>query len=109
VARRRKTSPAEDLIDLIALLPWWAGVVLAVVSYAVLHRLAAQQIATAVHPGQVSALMTQSIWKGLATVGQYVLPLICLAGAGTRRGSAVTDRHWLPTWSSARAPARWMA
>jgi hypothetical protein len=35
---RRRQSTAEDIVDLIALLPWWAGVVLAVVSYLILHR-----------------------------------------------------------------------
>jgi restriction system protein len=73
---RRKSSPAEDLMDLMALLPWWAGVALAVVSYAVLHRIAGQEVvATSPH------LMT-TVWsKGLATAGQYFVPLICLAGA----------------------------
>lgn len=33
MARRKKTSPAEDLMDLVAMLPWWAGVGLALVSY----------------------------------------------------------------------------
>gem|GEM_PF-5560317 len=25
MARRKKTSPAEDLMDLVAMLPWWAA------------------------------------------------------------------------------------
>lgn len=29
MARRRRTGAAEDIIDLTALLPWWAGVALA--------------------------------------------------------------------------------
>ncbi|MBC7601596.1 MAG: restriction endonuclease, partial [Ramlibacter sp.] len=32
MARRKKTSPAEDLMDLVAMLPWWAGVGLALIS-----------------------------------------------------------------------------
>jgi hypothetical protein len=32
MARRGKTSPAEDIMDLVAKLPWWGGVVLALVS-----------------------------------------------------------------------------
>ena len=38
-------------------------------------------VATA-QPGQVGALVTQTLWKTLASVGQYFLPLICLAGSG---------------------------
>ena len=69
-------------MDLVALLPWWAGVVLALVSYLLLHSVASQQVVTAVQPGQVGAMVTQTLWKSLASVGQYILPIICLGGAG---------------------------
>ncbi len=82
MARRQKASPAEDLMALVAMLPWWAGVALAVVFYLVLHRVAGQQVATSVQSGQVSTVVTQTLWKTLASFGQYILPLICMAGAG---------------------------
>lgn len=69
-------------MDLIALLPWWAGVLLAVVSYLFLHSVATQPVTVTVTPGQISAAMTSAVWKGLAGVGQYLLPLLCLGGAG---------------------------
>jgi restriction system protein len=81
MARRKKTSPAEDFMELVALLPWWAGVALALILYFVLHRVAAQQVALITQPGQVGTVVTQTIWKSLASVGQYIVPLICLAGA----------------------------
>lgn len=81
MARRKKSNPAEDFMQLVAMLPWWAGVALAVLSYVLLHQLAAQPITAATQPGHVSAMVTQSLWKGLAGVGQYVVPLLCLAGA----------------------------
>ena len=80
--RRSKSSPAEDLLDLVALLPWWAGVLLAVVGYVFLNSIATQPVTVTGTPGQISAVMTSAVWKGLAGIGQYVLPLICLAGAG---------------------------
>lgn len=64
------------------MLPWWAGVGLALLAYLLLHRLAAQPLVVATQPGQANALATQALWKGLATAGQYLLPLIFLAGAG---------------------------
>jgi restriction system protein len=79
---RRKSSAAEDMIDVIAMLPWWAGVALAVLSYAVLHHFAVQSVATVSSPGQLSAVVTQTLWRTFAGLGQYALPLICLAGAG---------------------------
>jgi restriction system protein len=80
--RRKKTSPAEGLMEVVALLPWWAGVVLALLSYFLLHQVAAQPAAVAAQSGQIGTVMTQSIWRGLATAGQYALPMIFLVGAG---------------------------
>ncbi|MCM2342188.1 restriction endonuclease [Rhodoferax sp.] len=81
MARRRKSSPAEDLMELVALLPWWAGCVLALVSYLWLHGAATQEVAASIAPGQVGTVVTQTVWKSLASVGQYLLPLLCLMGA----------------------------
>lgn len=63
------------------MLPWWAGVLLALFSFLLLHAIAAQPVVAAPQPGQVGAMITQTLWKTLATFGQYVLPVICLAGA----------------------------
>ena len=82
MARRKKTSPAEGFMELVAMLPWWAGVALALLSHLVLHRLAEQPIAVTTQPAQVGAMAVQGIWKGLATAGQFVLPLLCLVAAG---------------------------
>ena len=82
MSRRRKTSPAEDLLEIISLMPWWAGVALAVVSHFVLHRFALQPVTAFVQPSQMGAMVTQTLWRTLASLGQYILPLICLAGAG---------------------------
>ena len=82
MARRKKTSPAEDLMDLVAMLPWWAGVGLAVVSYLLLHGVASHAVVAATQPGQMGAMVTQTLWKTFASIGQYALPIICLAGAG---------------------------
>jgi hypothetical protein len=34
---RRRKSAAEDVVDIVSILPWWVGCTLAVVSYVVLH------------------------------------------------------------------------
>ena len=81
MARRKKSSPAEDLVDLIALMPWWAGCVMALVSYLWLHGVANQGILAPIAPGQVGSMVTQTFWKTLAMFGQYLLPLLCLVGA----------------------------
>ncbi len=82
MARRRRTSPAEDLMDLIGMLPWWAGVALAVVAYVMLHHVAGQAVVATARNGQIGDMLTQTLFKTLASYGQYVVPLLCLAGAG---------------------------
>lgn len=81
MARRRKTSTAEDLMEIVSLLPWWVGVLLAVGSYLVLHHWATQPVPSVTHPAQAGSAMTSSIWRALAMAGQYFVPLICIAGA----------------------------
>jgi len=79
MGRKTKTSVAEDLIDLVALLPWWLGVILAVVSHVGLHALAVRPIE--VHGAVGSGLPLQALWRGAALAGQYIVPILCLAGA----------------------------
>lgn len=79
--RRRKTSLADDLIDLVALMPWWAGVVLAAVGYLVLHAVASSPAPTVSSPTQVSSLIWSTWFRGLVLAGQFILPFICLLGA----------------------------
>lgn len=81
MARRRRNSTADDGVDLVALMPWWAGLGLAVVSFLVLRSLASTPL-PAVVPGQgASHLVAASVWRGLALAGQYLVPLVCVLGA----------------------------
>lgn len=80
MARRRKDGIADDIIEIVARLPWWGGVALAIVSFLVLHRLAVPP-KTVVHPGQVGQLMVQTWSASVALVGQFVLPPLCLISA----------------------------
>lgn len=67
---------------MIAMLPWWIGLALALVSYVVLHHLAGQPATAPAQPGQLGTMVAQTLGRTLASIGQYVLPVICLAGAG---------------------------
>ena len=81
MARRRKSSPADDLFDLVALLPCWGGVALGLAAFLVLHGIAGQQVTISAAPGQLGPAITATLWKSLATFGQYLLPFICLIAA----------------------------
>lgn len=81
---RKKKSDAETVIDLFALMPWWACVALAAVAYVALHGLASKAPAT-VDPAQalnqMDKLLVGAVLRGLATFGQYVVPVLLLAAA----------------------------
>jgi restriction system protein len=81
VARRGKTSPLEDVFELVAMLPWWAGVAAAFGLYIGLHAYASQ-VAMPITPGvQLGQSVSQSIFRTLASFFQYILPAVCLAAA----------------------------
>ena len=90
MARKRKTSGFEDVADVVAMLPWWAGVALAVLSYIVLHAMAVPARVIPGQPVDTANLMIGSLRGAFARVGQYVVPMICLAGAAL---SAFRRRH----------------
>jgi restriction system protein len=78
---RKKSSGAEDFMDLVAILPWWAGVLLALVSYFVLHQLAATPNAAGIQPGQIGGFVGRSLIAAFAFFGQLIVPVLCLIGA----------------------------
>lgn len=83
MARRNKNGEAlEGVVYLVALMPWWVGVALAVASYFSLHSVATSPVPLGTSTGQMGALMTGTLWRGFSLIAQYVLPLLCLGGAG---------------------------
>lgn len=78
---RRKQSSFEDIIEITAKLPWWVGIVLAIVFYIVLHSGATMDIATPTDLKQFGDSAGKQIYKTLATFLQYILPVTFLAGS----------------------------
>ena len=105
MARRRKTSPFDDLTSVLALLPWWVCLGLGVASYFFLHALAAPAaLGASFQLDQAPALMFMSLFKGLAIAGQFVVPIVCLVAAVM---SAVARRQrgtLVSTVAQSRAP-----
>lgn len=82
MARRRKSSPLEDFLELVAMMPWWAGVMLALAAYVLLHQWAQPvQIPGLVKPGDVASSAVRSAGATLAGFAQYIVPVLCLVGA----------------------------
>jgi restriction system protein len=82
MGRRDKSSPAEDFIVVAAKLPWWVALILAVAAYVLLHAYANQSIPVPTAPGRMMDYFIPSMLKGLATFGQYVLPMLLVIAAG---------------------------
>ena len=81
MARRKKSSPAEDIMDLVALAPWWVGVGLAITAFLLLHRVAGLPLVTMAPGSQLAQSMSRAMVVAAAQLGQYVVPMLCLAGA----------------------------
>ena len=78
---RSKQSLVDDLIALTSRLPWWAGVVFAMAAYGGLHSVASSEMAGVAQPGKMGEFAGNTLFKSLATVGQYLLPSIFLLSA----------------------------
>ncbi len=75
----KKTSTAEDIIEITAKFPWWVGGILALISYFSLHALAGKEYQAA---GQdLGQTVSGSMIYVAATFGQYVLPALFTIGA----------------------------
>lgn len=72
MGRRRRSSTADDLIELASWLPWWAALGLAGLSYVVCGAFARA-------PAQPTPLA--AVLVAAASVGQFLLPLIFVLGA----------------------------
>ena len=83
MARKKKQSLFDDLIDIASLLPWWVDVLLAIILYFVLHHYATAVVAPSTSVAQLGANVTSQIGKTLAMFGQYLLPFAFIIGAGT--------------------------
>jgi restriction system protein len=81
MARKRQQGTFEDLIDIAAMLPWWVGVFIAVISYFVLHHYATAEIVQPTSVAQLGANVSSQLGKMLATFGQYLIPLAFIIGA----------------------------
>ena len=82
MARRKRESGLDMLVDIAAMLPWWGGVLLAIIAYFVLHHYAATVVAPAASIAQMGNVVVSQIGKTLAMYGQYLFPFAFLLGAG---------------------------
>ena len=81
MARRGRKTNGDEVIEPIALLPWWAALLLALASYWVFHALARLPPVALARPDQFTPAMIRSVVVAVALVLQFVAPIVCLAAA----------------------------
>ncbi len=81
MSRRRKDRPLDDLFAIAAKLPWPAGVGLAAASFLLLRWYSSGEPVAPTDVGQMGAFAAKSFFRTMATIGQFVLPLVFLGGA----------------------------
>lgn len=78
---KRKGGLAEDLIGIAALLPWWGGVLLAVIAYVGFHIVASMELPQVVGTAGLGAFGAKTLFKSFAMILQYLVPVAFLGGA----------------------------
>jgi restriction system protein len=84
-------------MDLVAKLPWWVGVILAAIGYAVFHSLARRPPPTLTNPNQIGAALPAVYITAISQALQYLWPMLCIFGAALsfvrqRKRQALVDK-----------------
>lgn len=77
---RKRSSLAEDLMNITSNLPWWVGVLLAILSYLILHQFADLSVKSTVAPNEMGSFVIRQLMKTFAFFGQFILPVIFMVG-----------------------------
>ena len=80
----------HGVVRLLDTLPWWALVVIAILTFVILHKLAGVDVEPAAHAGAMDAAASRVIIKILAGAGQYLFPVILL---GEAAGALIASRR----------------
>ncbi|SDR83996.1 restriction system protein [Halopseudomonas litoralis] len=80
MARRRRTSAFDDFITVLARLPWWACLTIAMVAWLILHPIATNSVETprVVSPADLSGIVASQLLRTFAFGGQFLIPFACI-------------------------------
>ena len=97
MARRRRQSGAEDLLDIAASLPWQLSLFIALVLYLGLHHFAALAPVVVKSVAEIGAATQRTMLITVARIFQFMLPVLFVIGAGVswakqRKSSKLHER-----------------
>lgn len=78
---KRDQSTFEDIVDIVSRLPWWIGMVLAGMSYIILHHYAGMEVPVPTPNLGWNPMIEKQMYKTFAYFGQYLLSVAFLFGA----------------------------
>ncbi|QLC73835.1 restriction endonuclease [Pseudomonas sp. LPB0260] len=81
MARRKKTSPFEDLIFIASRLPWWVSLLIALAAGLYFHSVANTLSPTAIDHKNFGPAIAGQVWRSLALFLQYIIPIAFVLGA----------------------------
>jgi restriction system protein len=81
MARRKKTSPFEDLIFIASRLPWWVSLLIALVAGLYLHSVATSAPPAVIDHKSFGPAIAGQVWRSLALFLQYIVPTAFVFGA----------------------------
>lgn len=110
MARKRRRSPIEDMIDIAAMLPWWLSLLLALISYLILNYfiespLEVEMAAGSAMPTNLTELMLRPVLMAM----QFLIPIAFTFGAGVSaikslKGRRLAHRYVSTSRKSSLAP-----
>lgn len=106
MARRRRTSGFENFIIILARLPWWACLTIALVAWLILHPIATSPIETAVTPNGMSGVVAGQLLRTFAFGGQFLIPFACVLAAIGSIASRVRRKKLIANVQAATQPGR---
>jgi len=78
---RQKTSLLEDMVEVAGKLPWWVCIIMALVSYLILHAFASRPMLPVTGPGQMGEAVRRSMISTAVLFGQLIVPFAFMTGA----------------------------
>ena len=78
----KRQSALEDIVEIAAKLPWWVGVMLALVSYVIFHSMAGMEVVASKNLHDMGDSLGKERVRMFAMFGQYLIPFALLIGAG---------------------------
>ncbi|MHB1014415.1 MAG: topoisomerase DNA-binding C4 zinc finger domain-containing protein [Desulfurivibrionaceae bacterium] len=82
MAKRKRQSAFEDLVEIASKLPWQVGLALAAASYLALHAVAGITVDHPANAGTTGTYVIKQFGVTFAAIGQMIFPFCFLVGAG---------------------------